>query len=60
MTSYSLTEEEGTITFWTDNEELRQEVMWLISLLADGISWRNQIRRVVYQVGHDDKDKEET
>ena len=48
MTSYSITEESnGTIKFWTDNAELRQEVSWLICLIADGISWRNRLERVV-------------
>lgn len=47
MTSFSITEDkDGTIKFWTDNEELRAEVSWIISLIADGLSWRNRIERV--------------
>ena len=48
MTSYNLTEDENNVVkFWTDNEELRQEVCWFISLIADGISWRNRLERVM-------------
>ena len=55
MTSYSLTEKNGTIEFWTDNEELKQEVYWFISLIADGISWRNRLERVE-EVKADDRE----
>ena len=46
MTGYSIIkEQDGTIKFRTDNEELRSCVIKMIECIADAISYRNQIER---------------
>ena len=47
MTSYSLNENSnGEIVFWTDNSELKNNVVDVIGLIVDGVSWRNRIERL--------------
>lgn len=46
MTSYLLEEKsDGTLEFWTDDEELRERVQQIIIDMADAISYRRQIKR---------------
>lgn len=47
MTDYMLVEkQDGTIEFWTNDEDLRLRVSQNINDIADAISFRRQIRRV--------------
>jgi len=47
MTDYMLVEKsDGTIEFWTNDEDLRLRVSQNIADIADAISFRRQIRRV--------------
>lgn len=47
MTEYMLKEEQdGTIEFWTNDEDLRLRVSQNIADIADAISYRRQIKRV--------------
>ena len=47
MKGYMLTEKpDGTIEFWTDDEDLRLRVSQNITDIADAISFRRQIRRI--------------
>lgn len=47
MTDYMLVEkQDGTIEFWTNDEDLRLRVSQNIKDIADAISFRRQIRRV--------------
>lgn len=44
MTEYSLTEkQDGTIEFWTNDEELRLRIEQYIKDVVDAISYRRQI-----------------
>jgi hypothetical protein len=46
MAEYMLTEKpDGTIEFWTNDEELRLRVSQNIADIADAISYRRQIKR---------------
>lgn len=46
MAEYMLTEKpDGTIEFWTNDEELRVRVSQNIADIADAISYRRQIKR---------------
>ena len=46
MTDYMLVEKsDGTIEFWTNDEDLRLRVSQNIADIADAISFRRQIRR---------------
>ena len=48
MSEYSLTEkQDGTIEFWTNDEDLRIRVAQNIADIADAISYRRQLQRVV-------------
>lgn len=47
MSEYMLTEkQDGTIEFWTNDEDLRLRVAQNIADIADAISYRRQIKRV--------------
>lgn len=47
MSEYVFTEkQDGTIEFWTNDEELRLRVSQNIADIADAISYRRQIKRV--------------
>lgn len=47
MTDYMLVEKpNGTIEFWTNDEDLRLRVSQNIADIADAISYRRQIKRV--------------
>lgn len=47
MINYSVRgKENGAIEFWTDNEELKREVMGFISIVTDAASWRNRVERL--------------
>lgn len=47
MTEYMLTEKsDGTIEFWTNDEDLRLRVAQNIADIADAISYRRQIKRI--------------
>ena len=47
MTDYMLVQKsDGTIEFWTNDEDLRLRVSQNIADIADAISFRRQIRRV--------------
>lgn len=51
MTEYSLTEkQDGTIEFWTNDEELRLRIEQYIKDLADAISYRREIVRKYNEV----------
>lgn len=47
MTEYMLIEkQDGTIEFWTNDEDLRLRVSQNMADIADAISYRRQIKRV--------------
>ena len=49
MAEYMLTEKpDGTIEFWTNDEDLRLRVAQNIADIADAISYRRQIKRITY------------
>lgn len=57
MTEYMLTEKsDGTIVFWTNDEDLRLRVAQNIADIADAISYRRQIKRITYTEESEDKE----
>lgn len=57
MSEYMLTEkQDGTIEFWTNDEELRLRVSQNIADIADAISYRRQIKRV-HKAESEDKEQ---
>jgi len=58
MTDYMLVEKsDGTIEFWTNDEDLRLRVSQNIADIADAISFRRQIRRVDARIQAESEDK---
>ena len=50
MAEYMLTEKpDGTIEFWTNDEDLRLRVAQNIADIADAISYRRQIKRITHK-----------
>ena len=57
MTEYMLTEKsDGTIEFWTNDEDLRLRVAQNIADIADAISYRRQIKRITHKAESEDKE----
>lgn len=57
MTDYMLVEKsDGTIEFWTNDEDLRLRVSQNIADIADAISFRRQIRRVDARIQAESED----
>lgn len=59
MAEYMLKEKsDGTIEFWTNDEDLRLRVSQNIKDIADAISFRRQIRRIDARIQAEREDKE--